>query len=253
MYEKNLPRKGFLKLEFEDGVTIFLETRMCQVSTFKYGRWIERHMMVFDIVGQAFWISSYNQEGVPDYGTRKTILIWITASFVEKLGTSQPGSELQCKKTPYAILSGDPGPSNPKHVIALYLELLIEELQNLWHVVVLMHDNATNQAFMMRAALMWTISYGMASRWSTVGVMGCPVCMDDTWTFHLQPGRKTCYFDCHREFLPQNLPYCRNKKAFTENRVERKVARLRLTREWSRDWVAEFNPAVEVPLTLPPG
>ncbi|KAL0293689.1 UNVERIFIED_CONTAM: hypothetical protein Sangu_3232900 [Sesamum angustifolium] len=37
-----------------------------------------------------------------------------------------------------------PDPSNPKHLINVYLELLIEELQSLWHVVVLRHDNARN-------------------------------------------------------------------------------------------------------------
>ncbi|KAL0382927.1 UNVERIFIED_CONTAM: hypothetical protein Scaly_0580000 [Sesamum calycinum] len=31
-------------------------------------------------------------------------------------------------------------------------------------------------------------TYGMASGWSTAGVMGCPVCMDDTRVFHLQHG-----------------------------------------------------------------
>ncbi|KAL0352219.1 UNVERIFIED_CONTAM: hypothetical protein Scaly_1610600 [Sesamum calycinum] len=66
------------------------------------------------------------------------------------------------------------------------------------------HDHATNQAFMMRAALMWTVNdlpaYGMASGWSTAGIMGCPICMDDTSAFYLQHGRKACYFDCHRRF-----------------------------------------------------
>ncbi|KAL0329089.1 UNVERIFIED_CONTAM: hypothetical protein Sradi_4895600 [Sesamum radiatum] len=64
--------------------------------------------------------------------------------------------------------------------------------------------SCTNQAFMMRAALMWTVNdlpaYGMASGWSTAGIMGCPICMDDTSAFHLQHGRKACYFDCHRRF-----------------------------------------------------
>ncbi|KAL0296190.1 UNVERIFIED_CONTAM: hypothetical protein Sradi_6671100 [Sesamum radiatum] len=39
------------------------------------------------------------------------------------------------------------------------------------------------------------------------GVMGCPVCMDDTRAFHLQHGRKPCYFDCHRQFLPAHHRY----------------------------------------------
>ncbi|KAL0438776.1 UNVERIFIED_CONTAM: hypothetical protein Slati_2360600 [Sesamum latifolium] len=61
--------------------------------------------------------------------------------------------------------------------------------------------------------------------------MGCPICIDDTRAFHLQYGRKACYFDCHRQFLPEDHPYRRNKKAFTKNHVENKVARPRLSRD----------------------
>ncbi|KAL0355391.1 UNVERIFIED_CONTAM: hypothetical protein Sradi_3986000 [Sesamum radiatum] len=66
-------------------------------------------------------------------------------------------------------------------------------------------------------------------------------------------GRKTCYFDCHRQFLPPDQPYRRNKKAFTKNQVERKVARPRLTGEQIRDWVEEFSVAVEALLSHPDG
>ncbi|KAL0427913.1 UNVERIFIED_CONTAM: hypothetical protein Slati_2966100 [Sesamum latifolium] len=52
------------------------------------------------------------------------------------------------------------------------------------------------------AALMWTVNdlpaYGMAFGWSTVGVIRCPVCMEDTRAFYMQNSRKACYFDCHR-------------------------------------------------------
>ncbi|KAL0445976.1 UNVERIFIED_CONTAM: hypothetical protein Slati_1725500 [Sesamum latifolium] len=88
---------------------------------------------------------------------------------------------------------------------------------------------------LMRAALMWIVNelpaYGMTFGWRSAGVMGCPVCMEDTRAFYLHNGRKACYFDCHRQFLPPDHPYRRNKKAFTKNRVERKVARPRLMGE----------------------
>ncbi|KAL0315258.1 UNVERIFIED_CONTAM: hypothetical protein Scaly_2873100 [Sesamum calycinum] len=71
-----------------------------------------------------------------------------------------------------------PGPSNPKRLIDVYLEPLIEELLQLWHLGVRTYDHATDRAFMMRAALMWTMNdlptYGMAFGWSTAGVMRCP-------------------------------------------------------------------------------
>ncbi|KAL0456409.1 UNVERIFIED_CONTAM: hypothetical protein Slati_0980100 [Sesamum latifolium] len=114
-----------------------------------------------------------------------------------------------------------PSPSNPKRLINIYLEPLIEELQNLWHVGVQTRDNAKDETFTMRVALMWTVNdlpaYRMASGWSTASVMGCPVCMENTRAYYLQNGRKACYFDCHRQFLPPDHLYRRNKKAFTKN------------------------------------
>ncbi|KAL0433737.1 UNVERIFIED_CONTAM: hypothetical protein Slati_2708000 [Sesamum latifolium] len=133
-----------------------------------------------------------------------------------------------CMSSEYIFLTMViPGQSNPKRLIDVYLEPLIEELLQLWHVGVRTYDHATDNECIMRAALMWTMNdlpaYGMASRWSTAGVMGCLICMDDTRAFHLQHGRKTSYFDCHRQFLPEQHPYQRNKKAFT-----RIVLRIRL-------------------------
>ncbi|KAL0394835.1 UNVERIFIED_CONTAM: hypothetical protein Slati_4449700 [Sesamum latifolium] len=105
----------------------------------------------------------------------------------------------------------------------------------------------------LNAALIWTLNglsaYGMAFGWSSAGVMRCPVCMEDTRAFYLQNGRKACYFNCHRQFLPPDHPYGRNKKTFTKNQVERKVARLRLRGEQICNWVEELSPTVEVPLT----
>ncbi|KAL0329287.1 UNVERIFIED_CONTAM: hypothetical protein Sradi_4915400, partial [Sesamum radiatum] len=102
---------------------------------------------------------------------------------------------------------------------------------------------------------MWTVNdlpaYGVASRWSTVGVMGCPICIDDTRAFHLQHGRKACHFDCHRQFLSAHHSYRRNKQAFMKNRVKNKVAHLRLTGDQILDQVANISPTVEMPLLLP--
>ncbi|KAL0411725.1 UNVERIFIED_CONTAM: hypothetical protein Slati_3762200 [Sesamum latifolium] len=58
-----------------------------------------------------------------------------------------------------------PDPSNSKRLIDVYLESLIEELQNLWHVGVLTRDSARDETFAMRTVLMWTVNdlpaYGM--------------------------------------------------------------------------------------------
>ncbi|KAL2227815.1 UNVERIFIED_CONTAM: hypothetical protein Sindi_2140200 [Sesamum indicum] len=47
-----------------------------------------------------------------------------------------------------------PSPSSPKRPIDIYLEPMIEELENLWHVDVLKCDSAKNETFTRRAALM---------------------------------------------------------------------------------------------------
>ncbi|KAL0367492.1 UNVERIFIED_CONTAM: hypothetical protein Sradi_3639300 [Sesamum radiatum] len=94
------------------------------------------------------------------------------------------------------------GLSNSKHLINVYLKLLIEELQNLWHVGVLTQDSAKNETFTMLSTLMWIVNdlpaYGMTFGWSTIAVMGRPVCVKDTRALYLQKNRKLCYFDCHR-------------------------------------------------------
>ncbi|KAL2252647.1 UNVERIFIED_CONTAM: hypothetical protein Sindi_0059400 [Sesamum indicum] len=136
-----------------------------------------------------------------------------------------------------------PGPSYPKCLLDVYLEPLIEELQKLEHVGVLMRDNVKNKTFTMRATFIWTVNDLPTSRvvsgWSTAGVMGCSVCMENTRVFYLQNGRKDCYFDCYRRFLLADHLYCRNKKAFSKNLVERKVPRPRLTGEQICDWTIE--------------
>ncbi|KAL0295144.1 UNVERIFIED_CONTAM: hypothetical protein Sangu_3203700 [Sesamum angustifolium] len=54
----------------------------------------------------------------------------------------------------------------------------------------------------MRMTLMWSVNdlpaYGMTFGWSTAGILGRPICMDDIRALYLQHGRKACYFDCHR-------------------------------------------------------
>ncbi|KAL0434952.1 UNVERIFIED_CONTAM: hypothetical protein Sradi_0203100 [Sesamum radiatum] len=83
--------------------------------------------------------------------------------------------------------------------------------------------------------------------------MGCPICMDNTWAFHLRHGRKASYFDCHRQFLKAGHPYRRNKKAFTKGRVEKSEAPPRANGEKIWRFVRNFKSVVEDPINYPPG
>ena len=97
--------------------------------------------------------------------------------------------------TPYIFINAlIPGPHNPKSLIDVYLQSLINELKLLWNDGVLTYDISLKDNFMMRAALLWTINdfpaYGMLSGWSTAGKLACPICIEDTKAFYLQNGRK---------------------------------------------------------------
>lgn len=65
------------------------------------------------------------------------------------------------------------GPSFPRNDIDVYLQPLIAELKKLWEVRVETYDIVTNQTFMLRATLLWTIidflGLSMLSTWSTKG------------------------------------------------------------------------------------
>ncbi|KAG7531488.1 hypothetical protein ISN44_Un30g000040 [Arabidopsis suecica] len=116
-----------------------------------------------------------------------------------------------------------PGPNHPKRSLDIFLQPLIEELKDLWVNGVEAYDISTKQNFLLKVVLMWTISdfpaYGMLSGWTTHGRLACPYCSDQTGAFWLKNGRKTCWFDCHRCFLPVNHSYRGNKKDFKKGKV----------------------------------
>ncbi|KAL1206112.1 hypothetical protein V5N11_005267 [Cardamine amara subsp. amara] len=115
-----------------------------------------------------------------------------------------------------------PGPEHPKRSLDIFLQPLIYELQMLWDHGVEAFDVSCQQNFKMRAVLMWTISdfpaYGMLSGWTTHGRLSCPYCEENTDAFQLKHGRKSCWFDCHRRFLPSDHPYRRSTTLFTKNK-----------------------------------
>ncbi|XP_039118067.1 uncharacterized protein LOC120253954 isoform X2 [Dioscorea cayenensis subsp. rotundata] len=163
-----------------------------------------------------------------------------------------------CMKRPYMFLTLIcPGPKNPKKNIDVFLQPLIDELNNLWVCGEMAYDISKSEYFRMKAALLWTINdfpaYGMLSGWSTAGVFGCPICMESSNAFHLQHGRKASYFDCHRKFLPQNHSYRKDKKSFIRGRVEKNGAPPILSGDEILNRVMMFPTAVEDPINTPPG
>ncbi|XP_019237604.1 PREDICTED: uncharacterized protein LOC109217792 [Nicotiana attenuata] len=163
-----------------------------------------------------------------------------------------------CMTSPYLFLTCIvPGPRNPKSLIDVYLQPLIDELQLLWHQGMETYDISTKQNFRLHAALMWTINnfpaYGMLSRWSTAGKFACPCCMEDTKVFTLKHGGKNTWFDCHRRFLPMNHEFRRNTSAFMKNRTnfEEPPACLCSEEIWNRVW--DMPKVTESPPSKIPG
>ena len=74
------------------------------------------------------------------------------------------------------------GKRNSKDKLDVYLQPLISKLQVLWEIGVETYDISRKKNFMIRAALLWTISdfptYLMFSGWSTSGRLACSYCMD---------------------------------------------------------------------------
>ncbi|XP_028790871.1 uncharacterized protein LOC114746759 [Neltuma alba] len=148
-----------------------------------------------------------------------------------------------------------PGPNNPKGKIDVYLQPLIDELKLLWDEGVPTYDASLRQNFCMHAALLWTINdfpaYGMLSGWMTMGRLSCPICMENSKAFQLKHGRKSSFFDCHRQFLPNDHQFRRNKTSFYKNRIENSMPPPRLSGEEVWERVQNLPKVTESGKTIP--
>ncbi|XP_060182233.1 uncharacterized protein LOC132611890 [Lycium barbarum] len=123
-----------------------------------------------------------------------------------------------CMKQEFFILSLlIPGPKAHGNNIDVFLQPLIEELNELWDVGVETYDASTKEIFQMRAALMWTTNdfpaYGTLSGWSTYGRFACPSSNINTQSRWLKHGRKFCYMG-HRRFLKSGHKYRNDARSF---------------------------------------
>ncbi|XP_050238139.1 uncharacterized protein LOC126687627 [Mercurialis annua] len=130
-----------------------------------------------------------------------------------------------CMKDEFMLLTIlVPGPRNPKHLMDIFLQPLVAELNQLWECGVQTYDVHKRQNFQLKAALMWTINdfpaYSMLSGWSTAGRKACPYCMENTDAFTLDKRGKQSWFDCHRKFLPPNHQFRRNVTDFRKGKRE---------------------------------
>nr|XP_017239583.1 PREDICTED: uncharacterized protein LOC108212368 [Daucus carota subsp. sativus] len=124
------------------------------------------------------------------------------------------------------------GPTESGNDIDVYLQPLLEDLQELWNGKQV-YDAYKKEFFMLRGILLWTISdypaLGCLSGNVTKGYNACTICVDQTNATRLVNYRKTVVMR-HRRWLPRQHPYRRQKSAF-DNTVEKGVAPIPLTGE----------------------
>ncbi|WMV09380.1 hypothetical protein MTR67_002765 [Solanum verrucosum] len=144
-----------------------------------------------------------------------------------------------------------PGPGSPGDAIDVYLQPLIDELNELWETGVVNFDASTKQNFTLHAALLWTINdfpaYANLSGWSTKGKLAFPCCNKETISDRLIHGQKQCYMG-HRRFLPLNHKWRDDKKSF-DGTTEWRLPPNTLSGDDILDRVADLD---RLPLTNDP-
>ena len=90
-------------------------------------------------------------------------------------------------------------------------------MKELWDVGVESYDAATNENFMLRASVLWTISdfpgYAILSGLSIKGKLACPIWGYETSSMYLKHSKKVCYMN-HPKFLDSNHKWRSYKKTF---------------------------------------
>ncbi|XP_027186063.1 uncharacterized protein [Cicer arietinum] len=121
-----------------------------------------------------------------------------------------------------------PGPKGPGNNIDVYLQPLVQELQDLWENGIETFDAYKKETFQLHAVIMWTINdfpaYVNLSGWSTKGQYACPCCGIETTSRWLRHGKKICYM-CHRRWLAPNHKWRLNSRDFDGTRELRNPPR----------------------------
>jgi hypothetical protein len=122
-----------------------------------------------------------------------------------------------------------PGPKQPGNNIDVYLEPLVEDLNELWSNGVNVYDVFSKSMFNLKVMLMWTINdfpvYGNLSGYSTKGKVACPVCHAKTCSKYLNHSKKLVYMG-HRQFLAPDYRYRKKASWFDGNEENRQKLKI---------------------------
>jgi hypothetical protein len=100
-----------------------------------------------------------------------------------------------------------PGRKGPGKELDVYMQLAIDDLQELWKPGIWTHDAVTGEKFMLRAALLWTITDWLGRGCiSGESLVVCAHCLTNTCSRWLKHCKKTVFLG-HRRFLVDGHPY----------------------------------------------
>ncbi|XP_066396736.1 uncharacterized protein [Miscanthus floridulus] len=109
-------------------------------------------------------------------------------------------------------------PGHPGANMSVYMEPLIDDLVRAWDEGVVTYDRFTKTNFRMHIWYHYSmhdfLAYGLFCGWCVHTKMPCPICKSAVEFFRLEKGGKFSSFDKHRQFLPLDHPFRRDKKNF---------------------------------------
>nr|ABB47579.1 transposon protein, putative, CACTA, En/Spm sub-class [Oryza sativa Japonica Group] len=131
-----------------------------------------------------------------------------------------------CQKRKYILLTIlIQGPNQPGIDIDVFLEPLMEDMEELWKEGLRLWDEFKREHFNLRAIIFVTIN-DLPANFSISGQIkgktGCLICLDKTSYKYLTSSLKTVYMR-HRRFLPQRHRYRKMARLF-DNTVENDTA-----------------------------
>ncbi|KAG8082401.1 hypothetical protein GUJ93_ZPchr0014g46908 [Zizania palustris] len=126
-----------------------------------------------------------------------------------------------------------PGPEYPGKNMSVYMEPLMDDLVHAWEDGVLTYDRCTKTNFRMHVWYMYSLhdlpAYSIFCGWCVHGKFACPICRSTLKFIWLAKGGKYSSFDKHRQFLPRNHPFRKDKRNFTKDVSVKGSAPIKMT------------------------
>ena len=126
-----------------------------------------------------------------------------------------------------------PGPNYPGKNMSVYMQPLMDDLKEAWVNGVNTYDAAKKENFQMYVWYQYSLhdlpAFALFVAWCVHGRFPCPQCKAALKFHWLPAGGKYSCFDLHRQFLPMDHPFRKDKKNFMKGKVVKHSAPPALT------------------------